>query len=157
MSECNIDQSVAIKEAREQGFKVFRSRPKWLLLDLDDREALGHYENMLSEVQEYIDVTEVRRWVSKSGFGTHVLLRSKISLPVEQRMLLQAILGSDLKRELYNLVRMRNGNPEPCLLFEPPQKRKPVTVKPLPVKPLPLCSMCLLPLDRCTCDDDVPF
>lgn len=145
MSKPILDQRLAIQAARNAGCKVFKCSPKWLLLDLDSDIATETYENTLPIIQEDLNVIEHRRWQSKSG-NWHVLLKLPRPLPVEQRMLLQAILGSDLMREWYSLLRVWNGCKEPSLLFEPPRRREPAPQESHPnydPGPFP--------------DDDVPF
>ncbi len=120
MSEPLLDQKEAIRKAKKEGFKVFRSSPRWLLIDIDCEGDLEIYDENLEMIQKTVHVKEVRRWKSKSGDGWHILVKLPEGLPVAERMLMQAILGSDLKREWYNLLRVKTGNPEPALLFEPP-------------------------------------
>lgn len=112
----------AILQAKADGFSVIRTAPNLLLLDLDSEEAYQHYLRMIVRVREFMTVTKVGAWRSKSGNRRHVALQVDRSLPVGQRMLLQAILGSDLYRELYDLQRVWAKEKDPIVLFKPRKK-----------------------------------
>ena len=79
---------------------------------------------MYERVQEELEkrgraMTAVRRWQSKDG-GRHVKIRIEPGIDsAVERCLLQAVLGSDLLRELLSLMRYWDGNPEPSMLFKP--------------------------------------
>jgi hypothetical protein len=92
-----------------------------LQLDLDSREALDRYDAMRPVLVSNCllsptAVEDLRR--SRSG-NFHVTLTLSKPLPVEERIMLQALLGSDLKREALSLARTRAGNQFPVLLFRP--------------------------------------
>lgn len=128
MSEVDLDQRSAIKSARLGGFKIIRGKPDKLLLDLDDNDAMIAFNDTLPfvlEMLESIDIQLVKRrqWKSKSS-GQHVVLYLSGELPVLERIALQAILGSDRKKEMYSLLRLRQGTEEPSLLFKPPKTKR---------------------------------
>ena len=112
----------AINKATKSGFAIVRTAPNLLLLDLDDAAACSKYLEMFPMVKEQIGLVKIGEWVSKSGEGKHVVLQLDKPLPVSQRMLLQAILGSDLKREMYNLKRVWDKESDPIVLFKPKKK-----------------------------------
>jgi hypothetical protein len=58
---------------------------------------------------------------SRSGQGLHVRIRLKEPLPIIDRILLQACLGSDLRRELLSYMRVRNAA-LPVILFRPAEQ-----------------------------------
>lgn len=164
MSDVALDQEHAIAQAKEEGFKVYRGGRRRLLLDLDSEDDLFRYEQRLPKLQEIlwpvsqnedalqhdwnVEVTEKKRWRSKSHTGWHVLLTLSRPLPLRERLLLQAILSSDPIRELYSLLRFWEGTKEPSLLFRP-QKNK--VTKMTPKQPKDDWA------DRGVTDDDVPF
>ena len=121
MSEVNLDQTRAIERAHEEGFKVYRGRPNRLLLDLDnDNYQAGLID--LEFVEKFIGLTEIKRWDSKSG-NTHVIYELDRELTVPERLVLQLLLGSDPKREMYCLARFWEGQVEPSLLFRPKRSK----------------------------------
>lgn len=154
MSEVNLDQKEAITQAKDRGYRVYRGNPRRLLLDLDSKEAVALFEKnfrlFFEDARLFVDerggvfftLTERARWRSSSGKGWHVLIDSDRPLPLVERLLLQATLGSDLTKELYGLARHYAGQAEPSLLFRPPKKAKKAAV----AEPSPY-----------TTDDDIPF
>lgn len=118
-----LDASNSSVEAEEQALKeglvVVRSTPKTLLLDLDNAAAVAQYVRMREKVREFYALNVGWEWKSRSG-NQHVVLELRDPLPVETRLLLQAVLGSDPMRELLARQRLVHGETEPCLLFRPP-------------------------------------
>ncbi len=77
-------------------------------LKLDyDGEVPGHLRDILRFAELYVRVKVVRiaRRRSASGQGWHVCVRLNRALPVQAVVALQAILGSDARREVFNLSR----------------------------------------------------
>lgn len=106
--------------AAKDGCEVVWGHSTRLLLDLDDRGALTRYEALfpLLEKTGFRSVKE-ERWPSKSGGEhLHVVVYLAEPLPVEARIALQAILGSDPKHELLTLLDTCGGKREP-VLFRP--------------------------------------
>lgn len=81
-----------------------------LLLDYDTVAEAGLVSRRLPLViwQTGIRVKAVAYMYSSSGKGLHVIVYLRDWLPAFQVVVLQAILGSDWKRETFNLVRVRN-------------------------------------------------
>ena len=115
-----------LQELREQGeFEIVPEAYGLLLLDLDDEEARITYETRRGMVGRLFGTTEKERWRSKSGIGWHVV----VSVPMMDNastVALQAILGSDWKREALNLKRIHNGVSPASVLF------RPVSIKEVP-------------------------
>lgn len=98
--------SRALEKAKEQNADVVYSDPRTLLLDLDTDEGEAQYARNLPIVQEYYQVRETLSWTSKSGVHRHVMLEIGQDLSLPDRVLLQAILGSDPKREMLSMIRV---------------------------------------------------
>jgi hypothetical protein len=83
------------------------------------------------------------------------LLDSDRPLTVTDRLLLQACLGSDTKKELYSMAQYWQGTPEPSLLFKPLVKK--------PARSLPAFLRVRTEKERAAqpipgaLDDDVPY
>lgn len=98
---------------------VFAS-PNELQLDLDTPEAEAHFDHQwnwaISQLDWLLDMNAfVKKEVSKSG-RCHATIRLAHPLDAGERILLQALLGSDLKRELLNYTRLKtNGDALVCL------------------------------------------
>jgi len=111
----------AISTAEALGFEVIRSTSKTLLLDIDTDAQWVQFEKMLPIVREFVTVSEVERWLSKSK-NTHVVIYLEKALGNTERTLLETILGSDPKRSLFAFGRLQAGVLEPGLLFKPKSK-----------------------------------
>lgn len=116
-----LEVAAAVEQAESNGFTVVHSDPTHLLLDLDTASSVAQYNRVLPILQRHIAATEKRRWLSKSG-NLHVVLELDEALPIEQRLLLQAALGSDGVREVLSLIRSKAGIKEPSKLFKPAYK-----------------------------------
>lgn len=159
MSEVNLDQKEAIRIAKAAGSKIYRGRPVRLLLDLDDHEAEAQFSYMLKIMKQldFVGVVKQRWWKSKGG-GKHVLITLDRELPVGERLALQAILGSDVKKELYSIARLHQGVEEPSLLFRPPEGEKPTRNGPsFKIKRSRKMQRSLPLVEATITDDDIPF
>jgi hypothetical protein len=91
-----------------------------LLLDLDDDWALAQYGKTADIVERQHKFSKVEKWRSRGGAGWHFVIT--LDQPVDnvvERILLQSTLGSDQKRELLSLYRVRRGHKTPSVLFKP--------------------------------------
>jgi len=95
------------------------NRPDYTLCDYDTRQAPSlhlffRFARMSGLKPLVVEYDRTKR-------GWHVLIRwNRILKPMEQ-VAIQAVLGSDFKREMYNLARVlsgKAGNPRWNLLFE---------------------------------------
>lgn len=106
--------------AKDAGCTVIMSTPYTLLLDMDNGAALDRYALMRRYLlRQYPGVVEEQRWVSKSGKGTHIVMRMEHPLEVPGRLLLQSFLGSDPVRDMLGLSMFRMGIENPIMLFKP--------------------------------------
>ena len=114
-----------IREAEAAGLRVEVGSPTVLQLDLDSIAATHHALNTVKRLGAELGMQRVTMTRSKSG-NTHV--RVYLNAPgIEdhaQRMLLQALLGSDPVREFLNWRAALAGRPEECILFETPEARE---------------------------------
>lgn len=114
---------MAATDAEAQGREVIRSTDTTLLLDFDNGSQQEQYGRMLERLQRALPgVQETVRWTSKSGRGVHVMLSLPKPLTVTERLLLQAVLGSDPTREMLGLMLLHSGVENPIMLFKPKGK-----------------------------------
>ncbi len=106
--------------ARLEGFTVINTAPDRLLLDLDDETAEKQFTTILPIIQSAYGLNVLDMWRSKSGIGKHVVLAC-VPLSFRDRIGLQAVLGSDRKREALALLPDRLEN-EISFLLRPPTK-----------------------------------
>lgn len=95
-----------------------------LLVDLDNADSKNTFQSNLPIVKQKYSVVNIERWPSKSRRGEHVMLKLSEPVDVVTRLLLQATLGSDLKRELLGLYLVKRNHPTPSVLFKPQRKRR---------------------------------
>lgn len=108
----------AIEQAEAGGFTVVRSTDRTLLLDLDDGAALETYREMLPKLAQLYGLKEAERWHSKSGVGVHVVVACEV-MSFQERVALQACLGSDRMREALAIAMAADGEENPSVLFKP--------------------------------------
>ncbi len=120
MSELNDDPYA---EAAEKGWDVVLPGDNELQIDIDDEESLDVYDEMVDVLEStgYYIVNE-RRTPSKGG-NTHITVKvvgHGLTISPLERVALQAMLGSDRKRELLSLLRIwkPEANRPPTLFFE---------------------------------------
>lgn len=109
----------AAEKAISAGFTVVQSTERTLLIDIDRNGSLIEFEQRLAWVAHYLPLREVERWPSKSGRGWHVVVKSTEEMSPVERLLLEACLGSDLRRAFYGLLHARKGFMNPSMLFKP--------------------------------------
>lgn len=115
-----------------------------LLLDLDDLSSYMTFVSNFPLVASYYLVKSVEEWRSKSN-NIHIRITLDTELPNDMmRVLLQALLGSDLKREAITMARIHNCDLLPCLLFKP--VTAPATTTNSGPKPTEGATECPLPI-----------
>jgi hypothetical protein len=118
----NFTDTFAREKAARFGCSIDYSDDYTLQLDLDGDEAYEVYLRQIALLQELelvrVHDSEARR--SRTG-NHHVIIKLLWPVPVERRILLQALLGSDRKREMLAFAGMLRGQENPVLLFRPAQ------------------------------------
>ena len=90
-----------------------------ITLDLDTADSLTVYESQIAILNKAMpEIKETTRWKSKGGVGWHVVIALDKPLTYQERAGMQAMLGSDLKRELLGFLNGRKEQ-EPFCLFKP--------------------------------------
>ena len=110
----------SIQHARRFNLVADVAEDNELQLDLDTPEQEEQYRRMRPHVEDVYPIEDVIETPSKSGH-THVRIYTAYPLSVEERIALQAILGSDPKKELCSLRRWLAGDQIPILLYEKPE------------------------------------
>jgi hypothetical protein len=91
----------------------------WDYPDLNDKA----FEYRLNFVNDLIPITKQdalpRWWKTKSRSGRwHAYVQLYKACSAEDRVMYQLMLGSDPKREMFNLMRIRAGHKRPIVFFE---------------------------------------
>ena len=118
--EYTLDNTNFLNEIRENGkFEIVEPDDFTLLLDIDDIIHFEIYERVLGNLLRHIELQEnpVIYFSISGPPKCHVILKLHLPLSVEERIALQAILGSDPIKELYSLLRVRQGIKCPVFLL----------------------------------------
>ena len=115
-----IDSDLAIKEANANGWDVVSPAEDELQIDIDDDAAYAVWTQQRRIVDEHVGILSVRESPSKSNHPEkrHLTVKVARQLSAVKRILLQAVLGSDLKREALSFVRTLRDDPHPTLFLE---------------------------------------
>lgn len=110
--------------AAEQNCTVVYPNANQLQLDIDSQEAQDMHLQLLglysADPIQLFKVVLYESTPSKSGHPhRHVTITLQNDITDEQRITLQALLGSDRKRELISLRRLLNGETRVTRFFEP--------------------------------------
>jgi hypothetical protein len=112
------------QRAIERGQVIEHSTPRVLQIDIDGREAYDRFE-MLLEMWEGCPTLPhlgtITERESRTPGNMHITIELDGDLPVPTRILFQALLGSDLKRELLSLASFYNGHENPIVLYRNPE------------------------------------
>ena len=110
----------AREKASRCGCSIDYSDDYTLQLDLDGPESYQVYLRQLDLLRELdlLRIVTIDERASRSG-NRHVIIKLLDPQPVERRILFQAMLGSDRKREMLAYKGMLEGQENPVLLFRP--------------------------------------
>jgi hypothetical protein len=121
MSDTLRKTKEAIKQAKSKGFTVVHGNSQTLLIDLDlskDPSCEKTFRENFSLLQDFIQAELGLEWRSQHG-NLHRTVRLGRPFSLVERLLLQACLGSDLKKELLGLIKTYEGEDSHNLLFKP--------------------------------------
>jgi hypothetical protein len=107
----------AIQWAAENNLDIILPDNNQLLVDLDDYASQQAYERTIPLIAETYGLKDVTETVSRSG-NLHRIVTLNTNISATERIALQAILGSDRRREAHSLRRLRQGEQNPTLFFE---------------------------------------
>lgn len=117
-------QTPATEAAKAKGLVVVWPKPDQLFVDIDDDVSLATFEKHVLIVKAVIPCTwMVMRSPSDKPDRWHATV--KLTRPVEdvfERILLQALLGSDLFHEILSWKQATAGNATPTCFFERPER-----------------------------------
>lgn len=105
--------------------------PNELFIDIDSASAYTRFKQLLAMFEKFIPVERVTATPSASGGQhQHIVVALTQRVTEFERIAYQAILGSDPKREVLSLERLKTGtNPTPTVFFEPKPGVRPVAKK----------------------------
>jgi hypothetical protein len=125
-----------LETAAAAGLRAVVAQPNQLLIDIDTLESEYKYNTMLGMVASFFPLEVTSDLPSKSGGDhRHITLTLGHSISNVERVLLQAILGSDPKRELLSYVRLLRGIEPATMFFEKPDEASDLPKQTLPTDP----------------------
>jgi len=111
-----------LRKAKNKGLRIIEPKANELQIDLDGIRAIHTYglQYWILERGGLTKGWKGRMSVSRSNKKTHVHITITMPKNIDhfQRIALQAILGSDLRREAFNICRVTRGNKYPIVFFE---------------------------------------
>jgi hypothetical protein len=118
-----LSNDLAFETAAALGLDVVVPDSNTLVLDIDATSLPAYFFELETMLGNFFKIKKREVTISKSG-NYHVYLTMEKSFTVLERIALQAILGSDPKKELLSLVREKNPDcrlGHPILMFEVPR------------------------------------
>ena len=98
-----------------------------LFIDIDSERDFERFKVLLGMFERFYKVRGWRATPSASGLPhRHVVVEVGGNVTAFERIAMQAMLGSDLKREMLSFERHLEDNPNPTVFFEPLPGVKPV-------------------------------
>lgn len=115
----DLTSQSAYDKAERDDLKVVLPKDNQLFVDIDNDFAFAVYERNLETFMRHYELRSSIVTSSKSG-GEKRHVTITLSKPVDptERLVLQAFLGSDLKREFLGLQRIKAGDEHPTLFLE---------------------------------------
>jgi hypothetical protein len=116
----DISSKTAYRDASLEGLQVVLPETNQLFVDIDSDFAFLTYEKNLKAIYEWYEV-EGEPIITPSRSGgerKHIIITLSEPIGVKDRLILQAFLGSDLRREFLGLQRIRQKDPNPTLFLE---------------------------------------
>jgi hypothetical protein len=110
----------ALDKAEREGLRVVYPEPNELLLDIDGPEAMATWLQQRTLLDKFFGIKKIVETPSLSNEPGHwhITVSLLTAVSAETRLLLQAVLGSDRKRELLGLVMLHSGEQKPTLFLE---------------------------------------
>lgn len=113
--DSTTDLSNIINTAKTLGKMIRFPKDNEVFIDIDNVNDLAWFK----EAVVVLGLTNWKQTASATSGHYHIVVDMKRTLSTMERILLQAVLGSDRKRELLAYKGMKAGNPEPSVFFEP--------------------------------------
>ncbi len=113
-----VNSENAYKRAEEEGLLVVLPDSHTLQIDYDKPAVDERFIELLSTFEDNFEVEQPIIYKQSRRGNLHIIIRLKEEITPTERILLQAALGSDGKREILSFKRIKTGDPTPTLFFE---------------------------------------
>lgn len=120
LGELDYSSQAAYERAATMHCNVVIPKKNQLQIDIDNDLQYAIYEKNLPILKEFYIVLGATETPSKSGEEArkHITVDLRDDVDDKERLILQAFLGSDLRREFLSFMRIKNSDPIPTLFFE---------------------------------------
>ena len=119
MSEGVMTYAQCMDEADKRGLDVRVPKNNELFIDIDSEELTTFHRQLAVFLKRTDAAWSVRPSPSGKPYHVHIVVTlTKRTVTNGERILLQAVLGSDPMRELLSWERIGIGDPHPTLFFE---------------------------------------
>lgn len=118
--EWEADDAKRVRECQDRGLVIVRPAPDELFVDIDSDAQYGTFDRARRRIGSDL-IAGFTEAPSPSGRVGRKHITVKLTRPVkdaEERVLLQALLGSDLMRELLSYLRLEADMPDATIFFE---------------------------------------
>ena len=115
---CENSRQDDIQGAIRNGLEIVVAGERDIFLDVDTDEDFAHFEKVRPLLAKWMQIQTVYMWRSKSNHR-HIHIVSKVDIPIERRVLIQACCGSDRMKELCTLFDLMQSPNNVPLLFRP--------------------------------------
>lgn len=105
-------------KAERLGMMLIEPALNELFVDLDDQSAFDGFAKRFAEFLKVHPLATVKWTRSKSGNWHAYVTVPNAEFSMEQRIALQAALGSDPLREIIAITHLAGGYQYPCVFFE---------------------------------------
>lgn len=120
-AEMSEPREHAPDKAARLGMELVEPKPDEVFVDLDGEAALDEFLCRWNNFIAVYPLSTVQFTTSKSGnYHAYVRVPDLSPLRTEERIAMQAALGSDPLREMIALEHHRDGYEYPCVFFEMP-------------------------------------
>jgi hypothetical protein len=112
--------------AANEGLVVREPKEDELFIDIDDFPSSQEFDRNYDIVDRAIGIRNWKATPSRNKLGgRHIVVRLWRNVTPIERIALQAILGSDRRREAHSFARIEEGDKSPTLFFEKPKEKLP--------------------------------
>jgi hypothetical protein len=124
MSEENVldhSSQFSLDFARKENLRVVLPTSRELQIDIDSDDAFATFTQayeLLRNLGTFGAAGYSVRPSRSGGEKRHVTVRLSLAITSLERIALQAILGSDWRREMFSIARLQEGQAIPTLFFE---------------------------------------
>ena len=122
------DERISARRAKactERGVQIVEPQDDELFVDIDTHEALGMFHANQRALGKLVQSHSMEPSPSRKAGRYHI--RVKLTRPVRdafERIMLQALLGSDLSREIISWRDANGGAAKPTVFFEKKEPKK---------------------------------